>query len=182
MICKSIAHNNHITTYAIGVLLKTNPHITSLSLIQCPLIGNEVVPVVAQHCPTLKHLTIKGCKKLTEDRLLSILSLRHSLETLSVSDSDVSDSLVILVAQYCMRLKSITLHSCPNITEQRLSMLLLKAKCLIRVSVTKCGLGVNDVMSPYYAYNGTYTNTNTQECSAKFYRRHKKLWAYYSQH
>ena len=177
-----IAHTSHITSYAIGILLKANPHITSVSLTNCPLICDEVVPVAALHCPKLRHLTMKGCKKLMEGRLTSILSIRHSLETLSISDSDVSDSLVILLAQYCIRLKSVTLHNCPNITEQSVSMLLLKAKCLTRLSVTMCGLGANDVMSPYYTYNDTNNTNNIQECSAEFYRRHKKLWAYYSQH
>ena len=164
---------NHIHSQSVVTLIEANT--TKLELIElrnCIHIGEEAILAAAECCPMLKIFSFIGCQCITQSSLSQLIGSCTSLETLNVSNADITDAFINTLIRRCKYLKNITLHNCPNITERSLVTLLKSTGSLCSVIIFKCNLHASDKLCNYYT---TLPSDSDQKPLVKLTRGNKHL-------
>ena len=87
-----------------------------------------------QSCKKIGWLALVGCRKLTDQGVLSLVEGNKSLLGLGMSDLDyVTDHALRAVARNCSRLQSLRIAKCFRVTDESLVALAMSCRCLERV-------------------------------------------------
>lgn len=91
------------------------------------LVTDQTLADIAEHCPSLQHLSLSGCQSITDNGLSYLMrgKLRHSLRSINLSDcNSITDYGLALVSKLCARLHTISLDGCTRITDAGIIVLL----------------------------------------------------------
>lgn len=142
----ALSNNQLITSPAMCALLKANPGITAIEVTSCTLIDDKLILAIAQHCPKVKLLRVLGCQRSSAESLYTLARGCRSLVDIFIVNSTITDAFVDILTHHCMRLRTIYLSDCPNITERTLATLLESGKHLTSIVISFCALYVNDTL------------------------------------
>lgn len=78
----------------------------SLSLTYCSFVNDEFTPSCLQGNTTLKHLNVKGCG-ITDDEILYVVEMLKSLETLDITENEISEKCLKIISEKYKNIKII---------------------------------------------------------------------------
>ena len=78
-------------------------------------------------CTGLESVNLSRCKDVTKSLLIRLGTECPNLRSLDVSDTTVTDSAVMALAQICSTLTSLNISSCPNITDKSVVIIAQKS-------------------------------------------------------
>jgi hypothetical protein len=105
------------TSAAVLPLFKPGNHLRRVNLNDCKQLGDEVVVVMAQHCPRLE---VVWCKNLavSDHAVLKLAQCCPGLLLVDVEGTAVCDRGATAIATHCSGLLSLSLVNCLNIFDQ----------------------------------------------------------------
>ena len=92
----------------------------------------------------LESLSFSHHPKLSESALITLISRCTDLTRIVLSDCNIFDVLVDVLARHCKRLKHARFGNCPNLIESSLLMLLAHLRCLNYMAFRGCGIAITD--------------------------------------
>eukprot|EP00899_Mesostigma_viride_P008359 jgi/Mesvir1/17524/Mv08778-RA.1 len=89
------------------------------------------------HCKHLRYLNVAGCTDLQGVPFALVASSCRGLEILDASGSDLRDSSMDVLAEYCPRLRRVNLSCCTDITDAGIRQLVKGCRQLQRIDLCK---------------------------------------------
>ena len=133
-----ILNNSRISYSSICALIKTNPGIISIQLSHCTMVVDECLALPIPYFSNLSYINIKYCEYLTESCLITPVT-RCSLTGLSLSGcSAATDMLIHTLVTHCKKLETVSLYTCPSITDDSIVTLITLAPLHTRLDVREC--------------------------------------------
>ena len=133
-----ISNNSRITYTSVCALIKANPSITIITLKHCTMVVEECLALPVQYIPNLSFIRIEECEYLTESCLITLVT-RGSLTGMCLTGClCATDSLIHSLVTHCKKLETVSLYTCPNITDDSIVTLITLAPLLTRLDVREC--------------------------------------------
>lgn len=108
-----------ISDKALIALAKNCPNLTELWIESCPKIGNEGLQAIGQLCSNLRSVSIKGCASVGDQGIAGLLSSRSfDLTKLKLQTLSISDLSLAVVGHYGKAITDLVLTSLPNVSEK----------------------------------------------------------------
>ncbi|XP_010526214.1 PREDICTED: EIN3-binding F-box protein 1-like [Tarenaya hassleriana] len=108
-----------VTDKALVAIAKCCPNMSELSIESCSSIGNECLQAVAQFCPKLKSVSIKNCPLVRDQGIVSLLSkATYSLMKLKLQMLKITDVSLAVVGHYGISVADLVLSGLPNVSEK----------------------------------------------------------------
>lgn len=140
-ICPSIeqmdlTNNTHIKYGTWSDLLKFK-QLQRLSLAYCHQISSSDFSIIIKSCPSLTHLTIKDCAKISDDGFYELAHLKQ-LRDLNLSHCSLTDNALVEIGNRCNKLLSLDISNCNQITEKGIIGLVKNAGALLELNIERC--------------------------------------------
>ena len=128
-----------VTNAGVSCIARGCEKLTSITIENCSQIDDNALIAIGSCCPNLLVMTIASYSLILSDRgLIAIACGCPALERLRISGrSNITDASVIVLAQKCLQLKSITLTS-GKITDASLIAFATNSRKLQNVSLNYC--------------------------------------------
>ncbi|KAK4274438.1 hypothetical protein QN277_017656 [Acacia crassicarpa] len=108
-----------ISDKALIAIAKNCPKLTELSIESCPRIGNEGLQAIGQLCPNLRSISVKNCACVGDQGIASLLSSRSfDLVKVKLQGLAISDLSLAVIGHYGKAVTDLVLSCLPNVGER----------------------------------------------------------------
>jgi len=108
---------NFSTDADIDLLVRSCPHITSLSLMGFQSITNAALIHIAQHLPGLISFALYYSRRVTNGGRLPLVERCKLLTSLYLESLHISNELILAVGTHCRVLESLNVRDCVDLTD-----------------------------------------------------------------
>lgn len=131
--CLDFAEVVHQFTHSDVEHFSCNLHALDLTNTQ---ITDDILEQIVKQCPNITHIGVAACASLT-DECGSIIGshLRH-LRYLDIANNNMSDTVLLAIANLCTTLEMLQMEYCDNMTGFGLTDVLVKCKKLWSLHIT----------------------------------------------
>ncbi|KAK3750581.1 hypothetical protein QZH41_018189, partial [Actinostola sp. cb2023] len=119
-------------------VVKNEPELRSLTLIDCEKITNRSLKLLPVHCPRLEKIDLKGVPFITDHGVVPMLS-SPCLQTLSLAEASVTDISMYSIAEKCgEKLRDLDLSWCEDLTDKGMSAVATSCSGLRSLALRQC--------------------------------------------
>ena len=111
---------------AVRNLAKLSPRLKRLDIgVMCTDgVTDEGLKEVAEHCPELSHLDLRGCKRVSNDGVTSIaMACGPRLKVLVLHSCDVGNDALRSIGTHCSSIETLDIHRCSTVTDEGIRVL-----------------------------------------------------------
>jgi hypothetical protein len=120
---------------SLKVVLNRNHQLEEICLQGCYKISNTTLIEIGNNCEKLKVINISSCKKISDDGVVSLVKRCNLLVDIDLSNTSVTDTAIVKMSEHCKVLTSINLRNCSFISDDSISVLLLKCPLLEKIDL-----------------------------------------------
>ena len=128
---------NSYDSYIINIV-KYCKELKTLSLIGNSNITDIAIDCISQNCLKLENIYLNYCEKITYKSINNLLKSCKYLKNIEFSGKDVNDYFLINISENCVKLESLNLKYCNNITDLSISALFKNKLKLKHIDLTCC--------------------------------------------
>ncbi|KAL6064117.1 Dynein regulatory complex subunit 6 [Balamuthia mandrillaris] len=134
----SLSRCRRVTDKALVQILKsTGQTLQSLSLQGCPLITQQTIMAIAEHCPNLLKLDLSWCKCITDEALVELVQGCPRLEVFMAEEASLSERGVMELC-HLPRLRRLNLAYCSQLSDACLVALSRGCPALLKADFSYC--------------------------------------------
>eukprot|EP01105_Mastigella_eilhardi_P027289 TRINITY_DN8340_c0_g1_i1.p1 TRINITY_DN8340_c0_g1~~TRINITY_DN8340_c0_g1_i1.p1 ORF type:complete len:943 (+),score=171.83 TRINITY_DN8340_c0_g1_i1:238-2829(+) len=133
-------------TISINAFNTAFPALTSLTLLRCKMVGDEIVQKIAEHCPLLETLILQGCPRVSLNNTISWETAGASPMLPKLKHLDLRDCRNVLpaglvsVVHHAPLLTELLLENCGSITSEVLQLIVSMRPDLSELCLNNCRL------------------------------------------
>ncbi|XP_068711502.1 uncharacterized protein [Montipora foliosa] len=129
---------NELDDEVLIYVLKNEPELECLSLVDCENLSNLSLSTIPVHCPKLTSFDLKGVCYVTDYGVIP-LTTNSNLKSLHLAEAAVTDSTLETVAKGCGgKLKELDVSWCEDLTDHGMSMMANSCSSLQYLSLRQC--------------------------------------------